>query len=283
MKMKIVLLVACFSLVMLSCCSNNNGASATDVGTELLRTFILFVDQPLNTSQAEYNGWTQFGSCDDQFGNAYSLGGSYGPTPDNSPILYFDGDGQVAGFGERIFGEPPLALISRFFRPVEGQNNTYDISVMFRSGSLCSSGDGSSYVLGNQLSINNNFPIELTASDAANAGWLMGDCIPKMGTHYSYDLNAPGSSTWNVSSLVPVMPMYNVDTGFVSALLFWMPGLQNIEPLGDWEGPFIPTLFCGNWCSDSGCSWDGVIVFTTMHWFFSDPSQNDCTNAKCSL
>jgi len=139
-------------------------------------------------------------------------------------------------------------------------------------------------VLGDQVSINNQFTIPLTSDEATKAGWVMGDCIPDMGIHYAYDLNEPGSQTWNTSSLVPALPMYNPENGYINAVLVSIPDLQVYEPFGEWEGPFLPSMFCGNWCSQSGCDFSSqATVFSTLHLFFRDPHLNDCTGAPCKL
>ncbi len=164
-------------------------------------------------------------------------------------------------------------------------DSVYDIAVMTRNTSMmCSDNiDYDNPVLGDQLSINNQFSIPLTMSDAESNGWVMGNCISKMGIHHAYDLLQPGGQTWNSSSLVPVLPMYSPETGGVNAVLFAFPHLEMIEIFGEWEGPFTPGLFCKNWCANSGCMWPDVTVWTTMHWMFHDPSLNNCNGAKCSL
>jgi hypothetical protein len=338
------------------------GAVRGDVGNVLERTFLLFKSQPLNSSAAEEAGWTSFTDCDPNFGIAYAYS-SGGPDADNSPILYYTQSGQLAGFGERVWGQPPEALVGQFWRPVS--DGVFDITISTRDPSVMCSYDIFDYenvigrvffsfsscscshyllspflflarsarplfpsppmqkerknlhhvILGDRLMINQEFNIPLTMGDAEKAGWVMGNCINKMGIHHAYDLNQPGGQTWNVSSLVPVQPMYNVETEAISAVLFWMPDLQNIEPLGDWEGrlrtqkdttnscffflllpnsylllsfspsegPFVVDLFCKNWCANSGCTFSDVTVFTTMHWMFTDPDLNSCTGAPCSL
>eukprot|EP01102_Stenamoeba_stenopodia_P002576 TRINITY_DN12433_c0_g1_i2.p1 TRINITY_DN12433_c0_g1~~TRINITY_DN12433_c0_g1_i2.p1 ORF type:complete len:298 (-),score=61.26 TRINITY_DN12433_c0_g1_i2:141-995(-) len=258
-------------------------ARSDDVGDLLYRTFLLFKNQPLNASAAISQGWEAYTDCDENYGIAYAYE-QEAPSQSNSPILYFTSAGQIAGIGERVWGNPPASLIPAFWRPVEDLENAYDITVSFRNSSLmCTDAYDNEHILGDQLTINGNFDIPLTMTSAEQAGWLMGNCIDKMGIHHSYDLNAPGSSTWNVSSLVPVMPMYHPDTDEITAVLFLMPDLQYVEPLGDWEGPFIPSVFCKNWCSNSGCEFYDVDVFTTMHWMFKDPDLNTCTDAPCSL
>jgi hypothetical protein len=252
------------------------------VGNLLYRTFLIFSPQPLTVKDAQSQGWIQFSAgCDPKLGIAYSQGDQSGPTLSNSAILYFTSGGQIAGFGTRVWGQPPSSLVGNFWKPVNGQDGVYDISIAFRNSSMMCSGKRSTDVLGDQVSINQFFNIPLSMAGAAKAGWVEGDCIPEMGIHHAYDLNAPGNQTWNISSLVPVLPMYNSETKAISAILFWMPDVQRVEPFGDWEGPFPPFIFCKNWCADSGCKFGGVNFFTTMHWMFTDPSKNTCSKARC--
>lgn len=41
-----------------------------------------------------------------------------------------------------------------------------------------------------------------------------------MGIHHAYDLAAPGKQTWNPTTLVPVMPMYDAKRTTINAILF---------------------------------------------------------------
>jgi len=221
------------------------------------------------------------------------LGIAYAQSDDNSgpsssaPItLYYTSAGQLSGYGVRVYGQPPASLVPNFWVPATDDDDAYDINVIFRNSSIICSGqfDDQNPVLGDQVSINNQFNIPLNSTDAKNAGWVMGNCIPEMGIHYAYDLNAPGSQTWNVSSLVPTLPMYNPEDGYINAVLVSIPNAQLYEPLGEWEGPFLPSIFCGNWCRLSGCDFSGEAnVFSTLHLMFRDPSLNDCDGAPCKL
>ncbi len=184
----------------------------------------------------------------------------------------------------------------------------YDIYILTRDPSLLCSGakDPSGAVVGDRLNINGKFPIPLTMPLAQGAGWVMGNCIPQMGIHHAFDLAAPGKQTWNASTLVPVLPMYDAKTQRINSILFnvwnlqWvscklfilmycyslaliMVGGSQVEPLGMYEGPFTNGLFCKNWCADSGCGWEGVTVWTTLHFHFVDPETISCEGAPCKL
>lgn len=125
------------------------------------------------------------------------------------------------------------------------------------------------------------FPVPITLSGAISAGWGKGGCIGGMGTHWSFDLAAsyveggvcalcePGVAplahrdapapaaaafacalnshrpllSYNVSTLVPVTAMYESDTQAIGAILIQTSAIQeHIPAVGDWEGPFPPSL-----------------------------------------
>jgi len=257
--------------------SSPSGAPA--IGDRLLRTFGVFKQQPLTVDDATSQGWAAFTDCN-QFGIGYAKGS--GPTRGDSAILYFTSGGQLSGFGSRMWGSPPESLVPDYWIPVEdADDNSYDLIIQTRDPSMVCSGATDSNLLGDRISVNGVLDIPLDMSDAQSAGWVEGNCIPKMGIHHAYDLNTPGQNSWNASSLVPVLPMFNPATGAISAVLLASSQAQHFEPVGDWEGPFINMLMCKNWCANTGCTFPGVALWTTMHWLFEDPSLNQCTGAKC--
>eukprot|EP01087_Luapelamoeba_hula_P008244 TRINITY_DN2054_c0_g1_i1.p1 TRINITY_DN2054_c0_g1~~TRINITY_DN2054_c0_g1_i1.p1 ORF type:complete len:284 (+),score=33.82 TRINITY_DN2054_c0_g1_i1:47-898(+) len=260
--------------------------AAVPVGDRLERTFLLFESQPLTASAAESAGWMRNSdSCDHRFGYAYAYGNA--PSASYPEWLFYTAGGQLAGFGLRVWSEPAPGLVPKFWVPTTDSdgNSAWDINVSLRNSSIMCSGavDHNNGPLGDQISINQFFPIPLTAPVARAAGWVSGNCIPYMGIHHAFDLNKPGSQTWNVSSLVPLLPMYNVQTLRVSAVLIWEPHLARYEPAGPFEGPFTQSLFCKNWCSNAGCQFTSTSWFSTLHWMFTDPSLNACTGAPCII
>jgi len=257
--------------------------SSTDLGDRLLRTFILFKQQPLTASDATSQGFVKFTSSCTRFGYGYASSSS-GPSKSNSAFLYFTSGGQLAGFGSRMWGSAPAALVSQGYWMDTGLGDgSYDIVVQTRDPSMICSGATDNNKLGDRLVINGHMTIPTTKPAAQSVGWVEGNCIPKMGIHHAYDLNQPSSQTWNASSLVPILPMYSPQSGHVTAVLIASPDAQRIEPFGDWEGPFINSLFCKNWCANTGCTFPGVTLWTTMHWLFEDPTTNTCNGAKCTI
>jgi len=255
------------------------------VGDRLLRTFLVFNNQPLTVDDAQSAGFTQFTDGCTQFGYGYAKGSDgSGPSKGDSSILYFTEGGQLAGFGSRMFGEAPDALVEQgYWMTTDSEDQAYDLILQTRDPSMVCSGDTDSHAVGDRLLINGIMNIPLIMDDAQSAGWIEGNCIGKMGIHHAYDLNYPFSQSWNVSSFVPVMPMYHPQTRHVTAVLLASSQAQRIEPFGVWEGPFINAFFCKNWCANTGCTFPGVMLWTTMHWLFGDPSLNQCAGAKCVL
>jgi len=256
-----------------------------DFGDRLLRSFLVFKNQPLTVDDAQNQGFTEFTNGCTQFGHGYAKGtdGS-GPTHGDSSILYFTEGGQLAGFGSRMWGSAPQALIDQgYWMMTDQDDESYDLILQTRDPSMICSGATDSNQLGDRLVINGQMEIPLAMPAAQSAGWVEGNCIPKMGIHHAYDLNFPGSQSWNASSLVPVLPMYSPQSGKITAVLLASSDAQRIEPFGDWEGPFINMLFCKNWCANTGCTFPGVGLWTTMHWLFEDPKLNVCDGAMCTI
>jgi len=258
-------------------------AASTDLGDRLLRTFLIFKQQPLTVADAKAQGFVMFTTGCTRFGMGYASSAG-GPTKGNSAILYYTQGGQLAGFGSRMWGNAPAALVGEgYWMDTNVGDDSYDIIVQTRDPTMICSGATDNNKLGDRLVINGQMTIPVTSSAAQSVGWVEGNCIPKMGIHHAFDLNTPHSQSWNSSSLVPILPMYSPQTGRVTAVLIASPDAQRIEPLGDWEGPFTNSLFCKNWCANTGCTFSGATFWTTMHWLFEDPASNVCTGAKCTL
>lgn len=256
--------------------------SAESIGDRLLRTFLVFKEEPLTADKALTLGWKNLSrSCVEGRGYQFAKSTS-GPTKGSSTWLLYNNAGQLSGFGVRAFGKLPHSLSPRFWIPVKGSANMYDIFITFRED-MC--GDESEPVLGDRLLINGEFPIPVQESEAKATGWFRGNCIKRMGTHWSYDLSSPGHMTWNASSMVPVMPMY-LGNGKIHAILFASPDAQRIEPFGEWEGPFTRGLFCYNWCKEDSkaCgNFSNISFWTSLHFLFSDPDLATCEDAICKL
>jgi len=279
-----IMQIAGVVVVVLACVLSGSFLIApTDAfGDRLLRTYFLFSPQPTTMNDAIAQGWNNVSSgCDPNYGIRFS--NPYGISHYNPTFLHFTSAGQLAGFGIRVWGDVPSQLLDAgLWNPAPDVSGANDIYLSTRaSGLMCSGRTDATQVVGDRLLINGIFPIQLNSTSAKSNGWVEGRCLYQMGSHYAYDLNAPGNQTWNPTSLVPVLPMYSPSTGNINAILFNVWNLQWTEPLGVFEGPFPNGLFCANWCKDTGCTFEGVSVWSTLHWHFVDPSTISCTGARC--
>jgi len=250
----------------------------TGIGSNLFRTFEVFNPVPMNITEAENSGWTvpENISCNNDLGIPMTLGS--GPTKSNPLTAFYTAGGQIAGIGMTHFGTPVSTLTQFWNNETAILEGTAFMSATFRApGNICTSGYTYQEELGTQVVINQggvNFAIPLTENDATNAKFTKGSCIGKMGTHWSYDLQTAPEMSWEEENLMPVVPMYS--NGDISAFFFTTPVVQLPEPLGDWEGPFIPSLFCLNWCT-SNCTWDATFI-STLHFIIDNPSDNVCSS-----
>lgn len=102
----------------------------------------------------------------------------------------------------------------------------YETFIRTRDAKYLCSGTKSPDVLGDRLEVRGFFNVPLNITEALKQGWSSGNCISKMGIHFSYDLAAPGKNTWNASTLVPVQPMYDAQRTTINAVLFNIPDVE---------------------------------------------------------
>jgi len=262
-----IYLVAALTLLSIS-----NVVAYQGIGDRLLRTFLVFHQLPLNTTMAEGDGWEAIdGTCNPSLGVKY--------TQNSGPIyLYYTQGGQIAGVGIQINDEPPAALVPDFWKPTN-DSESYEITLSFRQASVMCSDDMQPEEIGDSLTINADtigMPIGLNVEQATNLEWTPGHCISEMGTHWAYDTQDHPLISHQVANLVPIMPMYNDETGNLSAFLVHITHIEKVEPFGVWEGPFIPLLFCQNLCPP--CNFD-TFFFSTMHFMLTDPKLNVCQSS----
>jgi len=238
------------------------------IGDRLWRTFLIFHALPLNTTDASEDDWISEGGCSSTLGIQYTSSGS-------PIVLYFTAGDQIAGVGLTIQDSPPDSLVPSYWKPQD--SGGYEITLSFRNSSMMCSGYTSDDEVGDQLVINQDstaLNIPLNTDDATSQEWTPGHCINEMGTHWAYDTQTHPVLSHQVGNLVPVLPMYNDNTGLLSAFLIHINHIEKVEPFGNWEGPFASFLFCsGNFCPP--CSWD-VTFFSTLHFMLTDPSLNQC-------
>lgn len=275
--MKIVLSIAVLLMVVGLACSQHS------LGDQLFRTFGVFKPLPMNASAAVAEGWHRQGGCG-KYGVAYTTGAS-GATKDSSVTVYYTQGGAFAGFQNTVWGEYPSSLIGAWWVPT-GADGQYTLTVSTRDLSTVCTSASHAYGIGDRVLLNGHFDVPLNASEAARTGWVRGDCIPGMGVHWSKDLTRNGSMSWEAANLLPIMPMYDPNPGSggkINAVLFASLDLQRVEVFGDWEGPFINSLMCLNWCKNTGCTFAGTHGWTTMHFLFENHQENTCDGAHCVI
>jgi len=245
------------------------------IGDRLLRTYFVWKTLPITMKDAESSGWLNYSTCDDDRGIAFALNGA--PDSDNPVSLYYTSAGQLAGVSLTVFDKTvPQALLD-YWEPTGNGNNT--LTVSFRNQTVMCTGLMETAPIGYQAVINQggvNIEIPLNDTTAEEENWTNGSCIEYMGRHWAYDLQSAPKFTWQYTNLLPIEPMYMF--GRLVAFLFSYGDFEAIEPIGDWEGPFIPSLFCENFCQ-SDCTFN-VNFFSTMHFFITDYTLNKCT-AHC--
>ncbi|EFC40045.1 hypothetical protein NAEGRDRAFT_81112 [Naegleria gruberi] len=251
------------------------------LGDRLLHTFFSKTPMPLNITQArnssDWNTPIENGACIPNLG--------YGFINDRI-VVYYTKAGQLGGFGVRVHGVLSQLEQASFWKRVSP--DVYQIEVSTRDPAFACSGqlDTKGGVLGDRLLVapNSKFPISvpLTEAEADKAQFTKGGCITGMGTHWGFDLVEHPNLSGYSYTLMPVIPMYH--DGFVSAILFYTHQLQELWPVGQWEGPFIPSLFCKNFCSDNCMEKESSFrVFSTMHFLFHDASLNKCDDRCPSM
>lgn len=279
--------IVCFSALLgfLAVASAGAGIGSTLVNNAFGKNVL-----PLRTQDATSKGWKSMSSsCYPGRGLPYSMSAS-GPTGTYPIILYFNPGGQLNGYSLRMYH--PLSSANRPYWDAPsslgncaGEAQCFDLVVMFRDASKTCLRTTFAETLGDRVVVGSakKVSLPLTGSAAQATGWVQGNCISSMGTHYNYDLSAPGRQTWNSSTLFYVTPMYDHDTGPINAILVSTPHVAKVWPLGPWEGPFPNPLFCKNWCAKTGCTFSGTMIWSTSHFWFRDPHTINCNGAKCKL
>jgi len=245
------------------------------IGDRLLRTYFAWTSLPLTMEDAIAADWLNYTSCLDNRGIAFALYGA--PNSDNPVTLYYTSAGQIAGVGLTVFDKTIPSALAGYWETTAGGNNS--LTVSFRNQTVMCTGITETAPIGYQAVINQggvNIVIPLTDTQAEEENWTNGSCIKYMGRHWAYDLQSAPNFTWQYTNLLPVEPMYT-DGNLVTFLISY-GDFETVEPIGDWEGPFIPTLFCENFCQ-TGCTFN-VNFFSTMHFFLTDYTQNICA-AHC--
>lgn len=263
-----------------------------ELGDRLSLTFGRFTAMPTTAALAEKKGWQRLNStasCNPDLGGyVYVLGES--ESKKNPQFLTFTENGVLGGWGVFLYGPAAAPLADAGFWS-ERYGMWQHLAVRTRDAKVVCDANlavDSLPLLGDRMVLLNNekqgFEIPVNRDRAEQLDWVRGNCISGMGTHYAYDIKSPGNSTWESSTLLPILPMYRPLTGQITAILINTPQRQTTFLTGGrWEGSFPNSVFCSNWCSDSGCHWNGATGWNTLHWLFEARSENTCEGSICEL
>jgi len=255
------------------------------LGTALFHSYNEFDSLPINTANAQANGWVQNSStCDPNLGILWTQ--ENGGTLVTNPIsLYFTPGGQVAGIGVTYYGKVFQNLVNLGYLQSLGTQQGYPayfISVTFRNSSTICSTQTLSEEVGDTLIVNANsiaVSLPLTNVEAANSNWFRGACFENMGTHYFYDLHSAPNMTWVGANLLPIVLMFNGNGNGVINAFFFASGdsiQQGILNTDQWDALPLPNfLMCENWCSSS-CTFNDTSFWSTMHIFTSTYPSVSC-------
>jgi len=277
-------------------------ALADTVGDRVLHTVLKNSAFPLVITDALFSGnWVRAGGC--VSGRGVPVVDKNGVSKGAPLVVYYQqSSGYISGFSLRRWDQNKANSNADQFWEVpkvnascSGNNYCVDITVIFRdpkqvcnssTTELSVSSSSSVASIGDRIVVGaKGMVVPLTSAAAKSAGWLEGNCIPHMGIHYSYIYGRSGTNgPWSIANLFPIQPMYDSSSGHINALLVQNPhATTHVTPFGAWEGPFINLLMCKNWCKNTSCGFKDTKIWTTMHFFFRDPSNINCNGARCSI
>jgi len=261
------------------------GTLGISLGDRLDQTFTNIHQRPIYSDEAIADGWSKAGwknalmdyECVPGLGIRYEK-------PDEALSLYYTALGQLSGIRVEFNDVNPELGKSGFFAPSPTAGQFF-LNIGFRSDALdavCVRDRIFNEPVGTGITVFSapglpELPMQLrqipmTTANASKApGWRLGACINHLGTHWLYDLKAPGEFPGLAADMHPIIPMYNPYSGALHALLFTIGNDQG-DATGrrGWEPKPLPNAFmCANFC-DAACDWPDAREWSTMHLFFND-------------
>lgn len=196
----------------------------------------------------------------------------------------------MSGISVDIFGASPPAPYARYVTVVS--SNQYRLELAFRdcarTGTCCSSSLKYVEPIGTGVllapSSTTPFTIPLNENNAKASNFTRGACIQHMGRHWEYDVSSAPVMSWDAYNLLPVVPMYDVNKGTITAVFFAaLQRQQTALPPSDNQWDIIPItndLMCKNFCS-SQCSWKNhdFSFWSTLHLWFVDYQPLACQSS----
>jgi len=235
-----------------------NPFGSNELGNGFVLNALAKYPLPRTTDEIQSGSWRNLSTyCVPGRGYPYAMSDK-GSSSKFPVTLYFAANGQVAALSVRTNNPVAQPLQGYWESPRFGiceKDGCMDLFMLFRDpSSVCDSSKVYREAGGDRLVVGGSrtVKIPIVGTDAQKSGWYLGNCIPGMGTHWALNAVKAGGSTFNASTLFPIMPMYDSDTGHINAILVNSPHVNKIWPFGGWEGPFPNFLMCKNWCSGSG-------------------------------
>jgi len=273
----------------------------------------LYRKRPTNTTEAGELNWVKSDElCTPSLGEAWLYKGDRGIK--SSVTLYFtpeisdDVPGTLSGIEVDYYGYIEKNLIGSYFSEERtSKDGTYhSVAVALRNSAtedLCSASSKAikkysreKYIAISPDMANEQIPME-ESSLSKTDNWHAGSCIHGMGYHWLQDVIGGKNLTYKAENTVPVVIMYDDNGSFVGIFFLATEKKQNwpdtcsttaptqpcIENLNFWDpgGGLLEAnegryYMCGNLCGKCQFTGSGDGVYTTMHWFFTDPLTQNC-------
>jgi hypothetical protein len=277
---------------------------------------------PVTTAATEGTEWTKVADepCNPQLGEAYRKNG--GNRTSKSPAtLYFtpavgDTPGVLSGISVDYYGYVEKNLVGSYFGDEQtaagGTFRTLSLALRdYNKYDLCDTtapleNIGLDKVTVAPNLIAENIPIN-EHDEELQTGWEEGSCMFGMGTHWAKDVVGGNHMTYEAANMVPLVPMYNFETGDLQAVFFYATDTKQTFPVDkctyDFKNPTQPCAkgelnewdnnpglvqpntgvfyACSNFCRED-CNFTGSPTeqYTTMHFMFTDTSKEFCGGDK---
>ena len=284
--------------------------------TTLVHQASLFNKRPTNTTEAAAMQWEKSDElCVPSLGEPWHYKGERSLnssvtlyfTPESRDKLFA---GSLSGIEVDYYGYVEESLVGSYFSEerTSKDGKYHSVSLALRDSrspwvDLCSeisswSSSSEKYAAIVSNSMNELIPMKNTDPSLTD-NWKEGSCIPNMGYHWVKDTVGGKNFTYKAANTVPVVPMYDNNGDFVAVFFLATSKKQNwastcslfaptpecSSALNFWDpGPGLSEAnegllyMCSNMCGDCQFTGSGSTpgVYTTMHWYFGDPSATQC-------
>jgi len=267
---------------------------------------------PTTTVEAANFNWTKSDDlCDPLLGEAWIFGSERGLN--NSVSLYFTPevrgvDGVLSAIEVDYYGYVEEKLKGVYFTEEKtSKDGTYhSVSLALRKGDLCDKKNpappgNDPYMVISPGMTNTVVPTREDSPELLS-NWKEGACLQNMGYHWESDVVGGKNLTYKAENMVPIVPMYSSTDKTINGIFFTASGLKQFWPAGCTKDPFEKAAFgkcgedcnfwdpspgltqvnapifymCSNFCGECEITGAKDEMFTTMHFFFKDTTDETC-------